>query len=380
MNRVIFLLAILLAGCAPALTPAPSPVGESPTPTATWTPVPPTATATPTATIAPSKTPTLTVTPSPTVTLTPTDVPISSLPVDVLVQKFMDGDVDDLSSLSVEQQMLFSQAYTEKLNQQRGANPVIYNGESYIDPITGKFLDINNGTSKQEQTIPMYLPAYENAQGYLMVQTPNGEWIQIAGSKDVKYEVTNDPFDSNIKWPDAEKVDPQWVSEENKQFLGLPIPQYLLAEKSSNPRVMIPIIILSKELGEIKIGGFGFTGSLKGLVIEKDTQGNPIGARVILLTGNIGLFGTNITARSSGKLDEITPFWQTLEENTLYYVLYHTDQKKWFDTSYPQLSGEATADYTGFVSSDESHRVITNQKSSQDLIWINATILMKADN
>ena len=37
---------ILLAGCAPTLTPVPSPVGESPTPAATWTPVPPTATAT----------------------------------------------------------------------------------------------------------------------------------------------------------------------------------------------------------------------------------------------------------------------------------------------------------------------------------------------
>ena len=46
MNRVIFLLAILLAACAPALTPVPSPVGESPTPAATRTPVPPTATAT----------------------------------------------------------------------------------------------------------------------------------------------------------------------------------------------------------------------------------------------------------------------------------------------------------------------------------------------
>ena len=39
---------ILLAACAPALTPVPSPAGsgESPTPAATWTPVPPTATAT----------------------------------------------------------------------------------------------------------------------------------------------------------------------------------------------------------------------------------------------------------------------------------------------------------------------------------------------
>jgi len=48
-------LVILLAGCAPTLTPAPSPAGESPTPAATWTPVP-TATATATATPMPKLT------------------------------------------------------------------------------------------------------------------------------------------------------------------------------------------------------------------------------------------------------------------------------------------------------------------------------------
>jgi hypothetical protein len=43
---VLCVFAVVLAGCAPTLTPVPSPVGESPTPAATWTPVPPTATAT----------------------------------------------------------------------------------------------------------------------------------------------------------------------------------------------------------------------------------------------------------------------------------------------------------------------------------------------
>ncbi|MBL1171304.1 MAG: hypothetical protein HND45_02550 [Chloroflexi bacterium] len=362
MKKSIYLF-ILLALLLPACGLAPA--------TATSVPATSTPEATTTATLPPA---------TPTATVTPTEVPISSLPVDEIVQKFMDGDVDDLSSLSMEQQMRFSQAYAEKLNQQRGARPVIYNNESYIDPITGKFLDIKNGTSKQEQTIQMYLPAYENDQGYLMVQAPDGQWIQIKGSKDVRYEVTNDPFDPNIKWPDAEKIDPQWVTEENKQFLGLPIPQYLLAEKSSNPRAMIPIIILSKELGKMKIGDFGFGGSLRGLIIQKDSQGNPIGARVILLTGNIGLFGTNITARSSGELDEITSFWQTLEENTLYYLMYHTNQAKWFDASYPQLSGEATEGYTGFVSTDKSHQAIINQINTQDLIWIDGTLLMIADD
>jgi hypothetical protein len=352
----LFLFLALATGCQPAV--------DIPIPTTT-----PEATATPT--LPPA---------TPTATVTSTEVPISSLPVEELVQKFMAGDVEDISSLSVEQQMRFTQAYAEVLNQKRGANPVVYKNQSYIDPITGKFLDINNGTSKQEQTIQMYLPAYENAEGYLMVQTPDGQWIQIKGSKDVRYDVTNDPFDPNIKWPDAEIVDPQWVPSANRDLIGLTIPQYALAAKTDYPQSMIPIVILDKTLGEMRIGGFGLTGSLRGLIVEKDAGGNPIGARVIILTGNLGLFGTDLTARSSGKLDEITPFWQKLDGNTLYYLLYHTDQTKWFDASYPQLSGEATANYTGFVTSDESHQTIINQINSQDFIWIDGTLLMKADN
>jgi len=358
MKKPIYLF-ILLALLLPACGLAPAP-------------------ATPTATIAPSKTPTLTVTPSPTATITPTNVPISSLPVDVLVQKFMDGDVENLSSLSVEQQMLFSQVYAEKLNQQRGARPVIWNNESYIDPITGKFLDINNGTSMQEQTIQMYLPAYENAEGYLMVQTPDGQWIQIEESKNVRYEVTNDPFDPNINWPDTEKMDPQWIPEAYKDLADLPIPQYMLTQKGV-PFSMIPIVILDKELGEIKIGGFGQTGLLRGLIIEKDAQGNPIGARVILLTGGLGLIGTDLTAKSNGQLDEISQFWQKLEEESLYYLIYATDQKKMFDNGYPQLNGEVTADYSGLVPSDQSHQVITGQKKSHNLILIEGNTLMIAD-
>ncbi len=208
-----------------------------------------------------------------------------------------------------------------------------------------------------------------------MVQTPDGEWIQIQGSKDVRYEVTNDPFDPNIKWPDAEIVDPQWVSETDKNLIGLPIPQYMLGQKDW-PASMVPIVILSKELGEIRIGSFGLAGSLKGLVIEKDIQGNPITARTILLTGNLPLFGTNLTARSNGKLDEISQFWQNLEENTLYYLIYQTDQKQRFDDGYPQLDGEVTNDYSGLVTSDQSHQVVTGQIKSQDLVLIEGFLLM----
>ncbi|MBL1171305.1 MAG: hypothetical protein HND45_02555 [Chloroflexi bacterium] len=308
---------------------------------------------------------------TPTATVTPTEVPISSLPVDEIVQKFMDGDVDNLSSLSMEQKMLFSQAYAEKLNQKRGARPVIYNNESYIDPITGKFLDVKNGTSKQEQTIQMYLPAYENDQGYLMVQTPDGQWIQIKGSKDVKYEVTNDPFDPNIKWPDTEKVQAEWLAEPDKVLAGLTIPQAVLGS-IAYPASMMPIFILDKELGEIKIGGFGLDGTFRGLIIEKDTQGNPLAARVVLLTGVSTLYGDNLAARSGGSLKELSTLWRKLEENTLYYLIYMTDQEKSFNITYPQLSGNVIINYSGLS-------LFSNQIGN-NIILINGSVLMVADN
>lgn len=357
MKKSIYLF-ILLALLLPACGLAPA--------TATSVPATSTPEATTTATLPPA---------TPTATVTPTEVPISSLPVDEIVQKFMDGDVDDLSSLSMEQQMRFSQAYAEKLNQQRGARPVIYNNESYIDPITGKFLDIKNGTSKQEQTIQMYLPAYENDQGYLMVQAPDGQWIQIKGSKDVRYEVTNDPFDPNIKWPDTEKVD-STVIEENKDLIGLTIPQYILGRKN-HPTSMIPIVILDKELGEIEIGGFGLSGTIKGLIIKKDSQGNPIAARIILLTGIDALYGNDLNdGGGSGKLRESSPLFKNLKENSLYYLIYITDQQKSFRLSYPQLSGEVTGNYSGLIPSNKVGQVMSGKLNDDDLILINGDLLI----
>ena len=358
MRRVICLLsmlALLIPACAPI---APTQISEVspmeilPTPTATLPPA------------------------TPTATVTPTEVPISSLPVEELVQKFMAGDVDDISSLSMEQRMRFSQAYVEVLNQKRGANPVVYKNQSYIDPITGKFLDINNGTSMQEQTIQMYLPAYENAEGYLMVQTPEGAWIQINGSKNVRYEITNDPFDPNIKWPDTEKVQAEWMAEQDKELAGLTIPQAILGSKAY-PASMIPIVILDKELGEIEIGGFGLSGTIKGLIIEKDSQGNPIAARIILLTGIDALYGNDLNdGGGSGKLRESSPLFKNLKENTLYYLMYITDQQESFRVSYPQLSGEVTGNYSGLIPSNKVGQVMSGKLNDDDLILINGDLLI----
>ncbi len=307
----------------------------------------------------------------------PTDPNINESPILVsdqeviaaIADKIIAGQAIDTSSLTIEQRVSLTETYTEKLNQQRGANPVIYNNESYIDPLSLDFLDIHDGTSKQEQTIQMYLPAYPNTEGYLMVKTPDG-WIQINNSKDVSYEVTSNPFDPNIKWPDTEKVQADWLAEPDKGLAGLTIPQALLGSKAY-PASMAPVVILEKQMGEIKIEGFGMNGAFKGLIVEKDNQGNPIAARVVLITGPIVLYGDNLSAMSGGSLRENSGLWKNLEKNTLYYMIYMTDQKKGFSITYPQLSGSVTDGYHGLS-------ILPNQ--SNDLVLICGNALLQINN
>jgi hypothetical protein len=209
-----------------------------------------------------------------------------------------------------------------------------------------------------------------------MVQTPEGAWIQINGSKNVRYEITNDPFDPNIKWPDTEKVQAEWMAEQDKELAGLTIPQAILGSKAY-PASMIPIVILDKELGEIEIGGFGLSGTIKGLIIEKDSQGNPIAARIILLTGIDALYGNDLNdGGGSGKLRESSPLFKNLKENTLYYLMYIIDQQESFRVSYPQLSGEVTGNYSGLIPSNKVGQVMSGKLNDDDLILINGDLLI----
>ncbi|MCZ2128156.1 MAG: hypothetical protein LC099_10335 [Anaerolineales bacterium] len=295
-----------------------------------------------------------------------------------MAQLYLDGEIDSsvIDSLPLALRQEFSIAYCDLKNELRGDNPVIWTDPSgkkfYIDPNTGDFLPVDNGTTAKEQTITLYLPKVVDAEGYTHIFYEGG-WVKIAGSQNIKS--AEDIKNGDFNWPDTEIVDLQWVTEENKHLLGLTIPEYEFKKDDGRQRTMQPIIILSKEVGGINIVGFGDAGTLIGYIINEN---NPFSVQTVLLTGNMALYEDNLTARSSGKITTRTPFWQELGENNLYYVMYLTDQKAAFATTYPRSNGEeVTTDYEGLAPPHLTEGIITGEKTSNDLVLITANQLVK---
>jgi hypothetical protein len=308
---------------------------------------------------------------APTLTPTPTEVPLEALPVEEIVQKYLAGEIDDVSVLNFEKQKDFSIALNEHRNEQRGPNPIIYtdrNGDKfYVDPVTLDFAPINDGTTAEQQTIEMYVPRVVDDEGYTHVFY-NGEWVKIEGSQNIQF----DNFE-NFNWPDTEIVDPQWVVNQN--LLGLTIPEYGY-RVSKGRENMVPIFFLSKETGEINIPGFGSAGALIGHAI---TENNPFSVRATILTGQPRLYGDDLFAGSPGSITEVSDFYKKLETGNLYYLMYEIDQKKEFATSYPKSNGEeVTTAYKGLSPSDQAHSIITGNLDSKNLTLIRAIRLVEA--
>lgn len=347
----LFLLFLsITSGCQPAI--------EIPT----FTPTPE---ATATAAIQP---------PTPTVTITPTDVPISSLPVDILVQKFMDGNVDDLSSLSVEQKMLFSQAYAEKLNQD--VNAAVYNQRYYINPKTFNMSELNDGSSKQERTIQINLPAYKDDGGYLVIKNLDGKWVRIENSLEVDWSmIVDDPNDSRINWPTSSK--------------GLSKPQWLAGLDESGREgaaIIKPIIILDPVIGEIALeNDYGkLVQNIQILdVNQMDSTGNPLSARLSLLIigGDFRIFEEGVdqmTSVSAGaEIEDYGKFWQAIKRNPnkVYYLIVSQDQP--YNLS---LTWNINANnWSGLILGDGSFKSFRDGLEVNDLLVLIGYSLIKKD-
>lgn len=324
--------------------------------------------------------PQVTVTSEVTVTLTPSPqientqiIPTptkTELTIEDLAQQYFDGAIDNVDFLTFEQQKEFSIAYCDLKNTQRGENPVVWTDEAgkkfYIDPITGDFLPMDNGTTAKEQTITMYLPRVVDAEGYTHIFY-EGEWVKIEGSQNIQF----DDFDT-FNWPDTEIVDPQWVT--NPDLLGLTIPEHTY-KVVKDRMTMAPIFFFNKNVGEIDIPGWDLSGALLGYVINENS---PYSVLAVDITGAPSLYGDNLKADSSYTIKEGTNFIKKLEIGTLYYMMYETDQKNEFATTYPGSGGkEVTTDYQGFVPSHQSHGVLTGKIESDNLTLIQVTSLVQ---
>jgi hypothetical protein len=254
----------------------------------------------------------------PTITATsaPAATEADSL-VDQLLSSYLAGEAVNISTLSPEEFTEFSSRLAEKLNADRGINPVIYNNESYISP--DDFMMMNyDGHPDMNETIIMYYPidgVDEN--GNLQINI-NGKTITIQNSANTDWNlIVNDPNDTRINWPTLPIIPARGMNEA----------QWYLSPTIQYKSVLRPLVLLDKSIGQFYLSGDQsfFTSSLKFLLIETDTDNHAILARVVL---SIPAFEFNLFEENSG-LDVNTPgldipdycdFYKTLEENTVYYV------------------------------------------------------------
>ena len=121
--------------------------------------------------------------------------------VDQLLSSYLAGEVVDTSALSPAEFTEFSSRLAEKLNVDRGINPVIYNNESYINPDNYMMMNYD-GHADMDETITMYYPidGFDTV-GNLQVNM-NGIVTTIENSADVDWnQRVTDPKDPNFNWP-----------------------------------------------------------------------------------------------------------------------------------------------------------------------------------
>lgn len=340
-------------------------------------------------TATPEMTSTATLLPStPTMTLTPTELPIEAMNAEQLLEKYLalDGQLDT-SVFTNEQRIGFSEALAEYKNKQRGANPAVYNGEAYLDPDSYKMRKINDGRTKQEQTIQIFLPVSHDTGGNLRVKLKE-EWITIADSKATDWNImVSDKDDPRINFPNT-KLSPD----------GLPHIQTLLSRndkeeyKERGQLAFVPIILFDKNFGGIFLEGkYPQTySSFRIATIETDNSGNPIVARlsIIIWEPRLYLFeeGTEIDLFSDSLREginiylenpankEVIEFWENLEENQTYYMGLYENQSFLFEHSiFASLNG-----WTGLAPLEQSGQILTHQiKNDKDLLLLKVGTFLK---
>jgi hypothetical protein len=328
---------------------------------------------TPPADVVPSITPTATNTPAPTTTPTfsptPTDVPLEALPVDVLVQKYLAGEIDDVSRLSSEQHAAFSAALAKEKNAQTGINFVSFtylNDEEYfLNPKTlqpEKMPANPSDEFRQENSFTIYSEVKFDPQGNVMFQY-NGEWRTVPNSAgfDFSMEIT-DPNDSRIKLPKQTPIT-------EGEYAGLTPLERLLVEKTYRFTIR-PGVPLKDTLGEIifKAGkAFARTSTFPIITFETDSQGKPTLAKVslVIAAGGYGLYDEGGDTRIGGSslMRDYEEFWTTLEDGQIYYL---------FIAKNPQ----ETIDYTSHMS-DENIEGITLSQTGNDISVVVVSTFIK---
>ena len=311
---------------------------------------------------APQATDTVIPPPTPAPTFTP-----AVLTVDQKVEAYLNGELDNISNLNLQEFIQFSSKLAEKKNASRGVDPIIFNNE-YIDPSDHKLKEYD-GHPDMNETIQMYIPiAGKDEQGNLQFMV-NGQLVTIANSAGMDWNMQiRDPYDTKIDWPKTKPMKQTGITQVQSMIDIFGI-------------VLNPMVFLGKQVGELKLNHpWGTNDTLSTLAfydIETDAVGNPVLARMILTIGvNYTLFeegGTLDAQAFMGQVPEDSYVYQGLQEHAVYYIGISPRQTEDFEKSNISFDGNQ-----GIIAGNKSLEVIAGQETNdKDMVVANANVLIR---
>jgi hypothetical protein len=306
---------------------------------------------------------------SPQPTITPTVITM-----DQNVEAILNGELEDVNNLSVEERKEFSIILAQKMNEARGARPLIYNNEAYVDPVTGMMKDYD-GHADLSETIQMYLAASLDSEGNLLIQNEEGTWVKINGSKDVDWNmVVTDPDDERIDWPTGNESRGNGFSPPSSfVYLGGNI---------------IPMVLLDNNVSQLYIGGenAAMQPTLTFLDIKTDNYNNPILARKVITHSTSFILCEEGSDDNCVEYSSLNSFFQSFKEiknsqfyksfleGQVYYVGVSAPQEMVYDAAYiTQLS-----EYENVVDVPDVWSVLTDtMKNDDDMLVLAARLAIK---
>lgn len=311
--------------------------------------------------------------PASTITSAPTETQAVNQ-VDQLLTAYLAGESVDVSNLSPTEFREFSTQLAEQRNEERGINPIIYNGEAYLDPNSYRLMDYD-GHPDINETIEMYLPVVgKDSAGNLQILNQNGQTITIANSADVDWNmVVTDPNDPRIDWPNLPNSIDGGLNEITYRLSDHP--------RNINKTFIVPAILLDKTMGQIFMEGRGkgFIPLFRFLTAEDvDVNGTPILFRLSLVIPNttqLAIEGDDFWTKAIGvSVLEHDEFYVNLQENSVYYMGIHQDQDAVWDKNYNTTMNA----YQGLITNNEITSILTNQaENTQNMMLLPPSLLIQ---
>lgn len=329
-----------------------------------------------------------------------------------LTERFLNGDEIDLSALSLEERANFSIELVNRLEMERGAQPIFFkitDGSLWIKAdenfasnhaelaneiiaqegslfhVNADFFD-KHPEIAQEITPRKYLPIRtDSASGSLQyIDDVTGDWITVLDSKDINYShsvidesnIVQAIQESWLDWPRTNLLGSEYGKFEGMTGIQAMIGGYNKDEGREYSLVLG--VIKETILQDIPInfyqGGWDEEGFLKVLVIEVDKSGNPIFAKIVFVTS---AGGTTFFEEGSDRNDQsmirflnnedVFKYFGLRRNGFIWIMILKNQENMWQNN---QLA--AFNDLSGSVRSQNAHSDLIGQTIENESLLIGA--------